>query len=353
MTKRVLWWGRSDPAYSRNRIIRRLLQSLDWTLIDFYPAPGWLADWQVLRHVLPVVDLVWVPCFRQRDVAAASRWAKRQGIPLVFDPLISAYDKQIGERKKFAPNSGPARRLLAKERKQFQRADYVLADTQSHAEFYQTVLQVPKSKIQVLPVGADEQVFTFRPWHTAADAPLTVLFFGSFLALQGPEIIAAAIRQYRGPAVNWRFIGRGPLLSFVKDQLHGRENVTFSDWVSMTQLAEAIAEADICLGIFGQTEKTLRVMPNKFFQAIASGRPVITCASNAYPAALRQQAHAGIFWVPAGNAKALADTVHMLAAQRERLPEAGLAAYQSYQTWFSESVLRAQLASALAWMSEV
>ena len=44
MTKKVLWWGRFDADYSRNRILRKLFLSLDWEIIDFKPRIGALGD---------------------------------------------------------------------------------------------------------------------------------------------------------------------------------------------------------------------------------------------------------------------------------------------------------------------
>lgn len=347
MAKVVLWWGRSDVDYSRNRIVRSLFESLGWQIIDFWPKLSSVGDLQARFASLPTLDLVWVPCFRQRDMRAASRWANKIQVPLVFDPLISAYDKQVLERKKYSVNSWQSRRLLRKESRLFQLADYLVADTEQHAKFFAETLGCPVEKLKVLPVGAEESLFTPQSPNSSSNRPLRVLFYGSFLALQGPEIIAKAISLYKGPLVDWRFIGRGPLLKKTQEMLKDRNDVLFSDWVEYTQLPNEIASADLCLGIFGETDKALRVIPNKFYQAVACGRPIITCESKAYPLALRQSVESGIYWVPAGDAEALAAKVNELAIHPEQLIKAGNGAFVSYQNFFSESVLRTELISLL------
>ncbi|NWG86109.1 MAG: hypothetical protein HXY26_01115, partial [Hydrogenophilaceae bacterium] len=60
MSKTVLWWGRFDPEYSRNRILRQAFRELGWNLVDFRPVFSALADWQAMLHKLPEADLVWV-----------------------------------------------------------------------------------------------------------------------------------------------------------------------------------------------------------------------------------------------------------------------------------------------------
>jgi len=83
---KVIWWGRSDLDYSRNRICRQLLQALGYQLIDFSPRISALADIEAQLKGLSA-DLVWVPCFRHRDVAAAARWARKKKYPVVVRPL--------------------------------------------------------------------------------------------------------------------------------------------------------------------------------------------------------------------------------------------------------------------------
>jgi glycosyltransferase involved in cell wall biosynthesis len=54
------------------------------------------------------------------------------------------------------------------------------------------------------------------------------------------------------------------------------DNVQFVPSVPFETLQKYIKEATICLGIFGDTEKTQLVIPIKVYEALAAGKPVIT-----------------------------------------------------------------------------
>jgi glycosyltransferase involved in cell wall biosynthesis len=344
----VLWWGRFDPGYSRNRIVRKLLGELGWTIQDFHPRFSGLGDWEARLRRLPRPDLVWVPCFRQRDLAAASRWASKQGAPLLFDPLISAYDKQVDERVKLSPDSPRAKRLLAWERALFQRASRVLADTPAHADFFAQVLGVPEKKLAVVYVGAEESRFNPEPLASDAEGdPLEVLFYGSFIPLQGPQVVIEAARLYRGPPVKWVLLGQGPLRKLCEENAEGLANVTFEDWLPYEKLPARIHRADILLGVFGITPKAGRVIPNKVFQSLACGRPVVTRSASAYPEALVAAENSGLVWVSAGDAQSLADRVANLAAAPDKLHQFSEAAAETSRQYFSEAVVRQQLKNTL------
>ena len=86
--KRVLWWGRFDPGYSRNRVYISLFKELGWE-VDFFFVKVWprFGDVEAFFRGLdsrPKPDLVWVPVARQRDIAAACRWAHKRGIDVLF-----------------------------------------------------------------------------------------------------------------------------------------------------------------------------------------------------------------------------------------------------------------------------
>lgn len=348
MSGTVLWWGRFDPDYSRNRILRQAFRELGWNVVDFRPALSALADLQAMLRNLPAVDLVWVPCFRQRDIAAARRWSRKRGLPLIVDPLISAYDKQVFERGKFIEGSPCAEWLRRWEGDLLRSADLVIADTPAHADFYRQAFAISGQRLGVIYVGAEEALFQPEPQlPCGGKRPLEVLFYGSFIGLQGPEVIVDAARLYEGPPVRWVMLGDGPIKGECMRRAQGLANVTFEPRLPYFELPARIHQADVLLGIFGTSAKAGRVIPNKVFQALACGRPVITRDANAYPGQLRLQAMSGLLWVPAGNAIELARAVEKLARDPNGISELSLQASVTYGHFFSKAILKDQLRSCL------
>ncbi|MCF8468325.1 MAG: glycosyltransferase [Sneathiella sp.] len=345
--KTVLWWGRFDPDYSRNRILRQAFTALGWRIEDFRPRISALGTFEAALKNIKAPDLVWLPAFRQRDLAAAARWAKARNIPLVFDPMISAYDKQVFERAKFPETSGKAQKLLRWETTLFHLASIVIADTAGHAAFFEETFALSPEKIRVIALGAEENLFQAAPMEIRPEEePLEALFFGSFIGLQAPEIIVEAARLCEAP-VCWTLLGDGPLKTRCRQMAIGQPNVSFEDYLPYPALPERIRKADILLGIFGTSDKAARVIPNKVYQSLACGRVVITRLSSAYPPAETM----GLLQLPAGDAKALADKVTELCGRRGELPALGAAARTYYETNFSTETVQSQLAGVLSEVS--
>ena len=341
----LLWWGRCDPQYSRNQIILATLAELGWRVDFFHPVASPLGKAQAFFQRPERPDLVWVPCFRQRDVPGAAYWARKWKCPLVFDPLISAYQKEVQEKGKWKEQSARARQLKKWEAGLFHHADVVIADTPVHARFYVETFRIDPRKVSVVHVGADEGLF--HATDVAVDrSNLEVLFYGSFLALQGPGVIIDAAAAMADPKIRWVLLGDGDLKPVLMAKARGIPNVSFEPWISYDRLPQRMAQAQILLGIFGNTPKAAMVIPNKAFQAMAAGRPLITRSCEAYPEQMRENRSIG--WVPPGDSRALVDCVRRWVAEPEGLIEKGRQARRLYEQFFSKDCITMELKSALA-----
>jgi glycosyltransferase involved in cell wall biosynthesis len=343
-TKSVLWWGRFDPDYSRNRIIRQTFQSLGWKIEDYRPHISPLGHWQASLSGIKSPDLLWLPAFRQRDATAAIKWAKARHIPVIFDPLISAYDKQVYERQKFSAETPQAQRLLAWEKAILSSVDYVIADTQGHAEFFERNFNLPKEKLAVIPVSAEEALFTpalLQP----KKGKLEALFFGSFIGLQAPDVIVEAAKLCGAP-IHWTLLGSGPELSRCERLAAGYPSISFEAYLPYEQLPARIHKADILLGIFGTSDKAARVIPNKVYQALACGRPVITRVSDAYSdrESINEK---GVVQISPGDPLALAEAISQIYDDRDDLQLMAQAARRYYDTNFSLKTVMTSLTATL------
>jgi glycosyltransferase involved in cell wall biosynthesis len=258
------------------------------------------------------------------DLGAARRIAR--GRPVVFNPLVSLADSLVDDRGRFRPGSLAARVLHAIDRRAFSAADLVVADTAAQAEFFVTL---GARRVGVCFVGAEERVF--RPgWSPPRE--FTALFIGKLIPLHGLDTVLAAARL--APEIRFRIIGSGQL-----DRLLGQRppNVEHVTWVEYGQLPDELHRASCALGVFGTSAKAQRVIPNKVFQALACGAPVVTADTLAARELLRNGENALL--VPPGDAESLADALRRLAADRalaESLAGGGLAAYRAQA---SEDVL--------------
>lgn len=264
---------------------------------------------------------------------------------MIFDPLISAWDKQVYERQKFAEDSHEAQRLLAWESTLLQSCDRVVADTAEHADFFHQRFGVAKEALAVVPVGAEEDLFTATP---VPDAEIPeILFVGSFIALQGPETIVEAARRYRGPRARFTLLGDGPLKPGCVEAARGIENLHFESWLDYRKLPERIARAQLLLGVFGSSQKAGRVIPNKAYQALAAGRPLITREGPAWQH-IPAGSESGNWRVPPGDPQALADAIGTILAAPVSLAEAGKAARATYDRYLSERHVRESLGRLFA-----
>lgn len=196
------------------------------------------------------------------------------------------------------------------DRRAVRRADLTVVDTDEHRDGGAAQL--------TLPVGATTAWFETQPVEDVS-GPLRVVFFGLFTPLQGAPLMAEGVRQalHQGANLRISFIGHGQDLQRCRRIIGDRSEVVWRTWVDPDNLPEVVASHHVCLGIFGQTSKALRVVPTKVFQGAAAGCAIVTSDTRPQRRLLREAAH----YVPPGGSADLADALLRLAEDRTALAD--------------------------------
>jgi glycosyltransferase involved in cell wall biosynthesis len=341
---RVLYFGTYERDYPRNAQVVSCLRGAGVEVVERHVsvwegrehkfAAGLgaasrlaFAELELFRRVDVEFDAVIVGYPGQLDLAAARRVAR--GRPVVFNPLVSLADTLVSDRGRFADTSLPARVLRAIDRASFRSADLVVADTHAQASFFR---EIGARRVEVCFVGAEERIF-HAGWRQPDE--FACLFVGKLIPLHGLATILDAAR--RAPELRFRIVGSGQLESLLERRA---QNVEWRAWVEYEHLPDELRAAGCALGVFGTSAKARRVIPNKVFQALACGAPVVTADT---PAARELLVHdESALLVPPGDANALADALRRLAADRDlgqRIAAGGLNAYREHA---SEAILGAR-----------
>jgi glycosyltransferase involved in cell wall biosynthesis len=334
---RVLYFGTYDRDYPRNAQVISALRGAGVEVVEHHVSvwegrrDNWqagattaarlaIAELRLFRRPRAEFDALVVGYPGHLDLTAARRVAA--GRPIVFNPLVSLYDTFVADRGRFTPTSAAARALRSIDRRALRAADLVVADTEADADFLSAFAGITRSRVEVCFVGAEERVFA--PGWTPAD-PFEALFVGKLIPLHGVETVLAAAHLI--PRLRFKVVGSGQLAPLLLDR---PPNVEHLPWVEYEGLPSELRRAGCALGIFASSEKALRVIPNKVFQALACGTPVVTADTPAARELLADRESALL--VPPGDPEALAAAVTQLAedpAFAGGIADAGLAAYRA------------------------
>ena len=277
-----------DNPWRSYRLVRRLVRR--WTALALKRAA-----------IRPAPDVVLVGYLGQFDVLLAR---------LLFPHAVIALDLLIfggDTASDRGVRPGAKMTLLnAVDRLAIGCATLVIVDTKEHAKL------LPRSarhKAVVAPVGSPDEWFA-EPSEIEAST-LKVLFYGLFTPLQGAPVIGEAIALLPPDAdIAVTMIGSGQDLAETRRRAGDSPLVTWGNWVEPDELRLLLRDHHICLGIFADTPKALRVTPNKVFQGAAAGCAVLTSDTGPQRRSLGDAAR----FVPVADSHALAEALRSLAA---------------------------------------
>jgi len=260
---------------------------------------------RLLVTSLTDIDVVFVGFAPQLVVPFFGKKLSKKSV--VIDFFISVYDTMVLDRKKFKDGSFMASFSHKLDKKTLDRANYVVCDTRAHGDFFVREFSQNSDKMHVLYLQANKEIYYPRQAsNPSTDGMHRVLYFGSILNLQGVEVILDALREFDG-ACDFEFEIIGP----IKEEMNKpvQDNIHYYDWLSQTELAEHIANADLCLaGHFSKDiMKAQRTIPGKAYIYEAMEKPMILGDGPANHELFNKDSKH--IFVPMGNPLALAQAI--------------------------------------------
>lgn len=298
---------------------------------------------------VPKVDLVWgtsPPIFQGVTAWAVARLKR---VPFLFEvrDLWPAFAVAVGVLHQ--PLLIRASEWL--ERFLYRHADRVMVNSPGYVEH---VRARGARRVELIPNGADPAMFDpqadgadFRH-RNGLDGKVVAMYAGAHGMSNDLGVVLGAARELKDcPDLALVLLGDGkdkPAL-MAQAQSESLANVIFLPPAPKTEMGEALAAADLCIAILKPLAMYATTYPNKVFDYMAAGRPVVLAIDGVIRKVV-EEAGAGVF-VPPGNAHALAQALRLLANDPQARHRMGANGRSAIETQFSRADLAQRLTELL------
>jgi glycosyltransferase involved in cell wall biosynthesis len=236
------------------------------------------------------------------------------------------------------------------ERFLYRHADRIIVNSPG---FLEHVRARGARNVDLVPNGADPAMFEpsnkgveFRSRYGLQDR-FVALYAGAHGMSNDLDVVLDAAALLRDRNIQFVLLGDGkekPRLEQRVAEL-GLRNVTFAASVGKSGIPNALAAADACIAILKSLEEYKTTYPNKVFDYMAAGRPVVLAIDGVIREVV-EKAGCGIFAEP-GNAAALAKAVSRLADDPRKSRAMGLAGRKYLEANFSRDRISEDLVMLL------
>lgn len=287
-------------------------------------------------------DILWVGFGGSKFILLAKLISILKNKPLVYDIFISSYDTYVHDRKIVRDKSLKSFYYFYKDKFTCYLSDLVLLDTEEHIKYFVNTFSIPKTKFKRILIGS------FNNDHKPKidNNRFTVLFFGTFIPLQGIEYIIKAAKLL-DKKVEFIIIGDGqtsPEIMKLYKKIKPK-NIQFLGLQSHDFVMEKLSMCNLGLGIFGNTNKAKRVIPHKVFEIIASQKPFLTGKSMAIDELFSHGKDC--FTCDLANERSLAESISFLMDDPELLNNIAENGYNTYLSNCTPEVIGADFKNTL------
>jgi glycosyltransferase involved in cell wall biosynthesis len=209
----------------------------------------------------------------------------------------------------------------------------------------------PKKRIALIPNGCDLDLFDSESGETQQETMLTAVFCGAHGLANGLDALldtAAELQKRDCKQIRLQLIGTGYCKPRLMERAarEGLNNCEFVDPLPKVDLFKILKNADVGLMILADIQAfQFGTSPNKFFDYIAAGKPVI-CNYPGWISGLINEHTCGISTRP-GDPSALADALEELAQNVARRQEMGKASRKLAEQKFEREILFQRLKELL------
>ncbi len=300
------------------------------------------------------VDVVWgtsPPIFQ-----GWTAWllARLKGAKFVFEvrDLWPAFAIGVGVLR----NRLLIRMSLWLERFLYRSADGLMVNSPG---FVAHVQQRGARQVALMPNGASPEMFDpaerSEAWRTAhrLNGRFVILYAGAHGLSNDLGVVLQAAEFLKGkPEICFVLVGDGKEKKKLQAQAQamGLQNVLFLPPVSKQEMAGVLAGADAGLAILKPLDLYCTTYPNKVFDYMAAGRPVLM-AIDGVARQVVEDAGAGLFVEP-GNPMALAQAALALAADAQQARIMGLAGRRYIQQHLDRRQIALQFSDYLQSLCE-
>ena len=270
------------------------------------------------------VDLVWgtsPPIFQSFTAWLVAR-LKRRAFMLEIRDLWPAFAIAVGVLK----NKTLIKLSLWLEKFLYSHADRIIVNSPGFIEHIQSK---GGKDIRLIPNGADAAAFNVPAKEARAQYPqwtgkFVVLYTGAHgMSNDLGIVLQAAKRLENEKDIHFVLLGDGKEKANLIQKAHEMDlkNLEFHDPMPKSQMPAVIAAADSCLAILKPIEMYKTTYPNKVFDYMAAGKPIILAIDGVIRDVV-EKADCGIFCQP-GDPQKMVEAILMLYNNKKAAEQKG------------------------------
>jgi glycosyltransferase involved in cell wall biosynthesis len=228
----------------------------------------------------------------------------------------------------------------------YRHADLVVVNSPGYIEH---VKNKGAKRVEMIPNGSDAGMFkpqekgtAFRKKHGFENKYLIIYAGAHGISNDLQVILQSAKLLTNNPKIHFILVGDGKEKYTLQQKAHEMQlsNLTFMDPVSKNQIAEVFSAADACIAILKPLELYKTTYPNKVFDYMAAGRPVLLVIDGVIRKVV-EEAKCGLYVQP-GNPNDLAEKSVWLSTHLVEAGEMGKAGRDRIIKMFNRSALADQ-----------